>query len=281
MTMMSRILRLSLLLSGLFAAVISVSAQSNRKPSQPWMNPSVSADERADLVLKEMTVDEKLPLIHGPGMVGLSPMSPLSVHSNGGAGYVVGVPRLGIPDIQISDAAYGVRNSGENGRYSTALPANIAGAASWDPEAAYAYGGLIGRELRAQGYNMSLGGGVNLARELRNGRNFEYMGEDPILAGTMVVQLMKGEQAEHVIGDIKHYAVNDQESGRNAVNVHIDKRSMRETDLLAFEIAIRDAEPSAVMCSSNRGNGDFACENSYLLSEVLKKDWHFPGFVLS
>jgi beta-glucosidase len=281
MTMMSRILRTSFLLSVLSAAVVPASAQSGQKPLQPWMNPSVSPDERADLVLKEMTLEEKISLLHGTGMRGLSPMSPLSVRSNGGAGYVVGAPRLGIPDIQMSDAAYGVRSSGENGRYSTALPANIAGAASWDPEAAYAYGGLIGRELRAQGYNMSLGGGVNLARELRNGRNFEYMGEDPILAGILVGQLMKGEQAEHVLGDIKHYALNDQESGRNAVNVHIDKRSMRETDMLAFEIGIRDAQPSAVMCSYNRVNGDFACENQYLLGDVLKKDWHFPGFVLS
>ncbi len=258
------------------------SAQSSPKPpAHPWMNPALSPDDRADLVLKQMTLDEKISLLHGTGMKGLGPMSPLSVRSNGGAGYVVGVPRLGIPDIQMSDAAYGVRASGENGRYSTALPANLAGAASWDPEAAYAYGALIGRELRAQGYNMSLGGGVNLARELRNGRNFEYMGEDPILAGTMVGQLMKGEQAQHVIGDIKHYALNDQESGRNAVNVHIDKRSMRETDLLAFEIALRDSDAAAVMCSYNRVNGDYACENKYLLTDVLKKDWHFPGFVLS
>src|SRR5450432_88866 len=286
MTMTSRTFRLSAFALALFSFVIPAVGQSSSKsarskPSQPWMNPALSADERADLVLKEMTLDEKISLLHGTGMEGLSPMSPLAIRSNGGAGYVVGVPRLGVPDIQMTDAAYGVRESGKNGRYSTALPSNIAGAASWDPEAAYAYGGLIGRELRAQGYNMTLGGGVNIARELRNGRNFEYMGEDPILAGTMVGQLMKGEQAEHVIGDIKHYAVNDQESGRNAVNVHIDKRSMRETDLLAFEIAIRDAQPSAVMCSYNRLNGDFACENQYLLSEVLKKDWHFPGFVLS
>src|SRR6267142_3345346 len=261
MTMTSRILGIVVGLSALFAAA-PISAQSNQKSAMPWMNSTLSPDERADLVLKEMTLDEKISLLHGTGMVGLSPMSPLSIHSNGGAGYVLGVPRLGIPDIQISDAAYGVRESGKNGRYSTALPANIAGAASWDPEAAYAYGGLIGRELRAQGYNMTLGGGVNIARELRNGRNFEYMGEDPILAGTMVGQLMKGEQAEHVLGDIKHYALNDQESGRNAVNVHIDKRSMRETDLLAFEIGIREAHPSAVRCSYNRVNGDFACENS-------------------
>jgi beta-glucosidase len=194
---------------------------------------------------------------------------------------VVGIPRLGIPAMQISDAAYGVRSSGENGRYSTALPSNLGAAASWDPDAAFAYGALIGRELRDQGYNMSLGGGVNIARELRNGRNFEYMGEDPILAGTMVGSLIRGTQAQHVIGDIKHYALNDQESGRNAVNVNIDKRSMRESDLLAFEIGVHEGNPGGVMCSYNRVNGVYACENPYLLTDVLKKDWNFKGFVLS
>jgi beta-glucosidase len=245
------------------------------------MNTSLSPDERATLVAKEMTLDEKISLLHGTGMQGLGPMSPLSVNSNGGAGYVVGVPRLGIPALQVSDAAYGVRSSGENGRYSTALPADLAGAASWDLDAAYEYGALIARELRAQGYNMSLGGGVNLARDPRDGRTFEYMGEDPILAGKMVGQVMRGEQAQHVIGDIKHYAMNDQESGRNAVNVNIDKRSMRESDLLAFEIGLRGSDTGAVMCSYNRVNGDYACENKYLLTDVLKKDWNFKGFVVS
>ena len=249
--------------------------------SRPWMNTSLSPDERAALVLKQLTLDEKISLLHGTGMTGLSPMSPLAVHSNGGAGYVVGVPRLGIPDIQMSDAAYGVRNSGENGRYSTALPSDLAGAATWDPKAAEEYGALIGRELRAQGYNMSLGGGVNLTREPRNGRTFEYMGEDPILAGTMVGHVIQGTQAQHVLGDIKHYAVNDQESGRNAVNVNIGERAMRETDLLAFEIGVRVGNPSAVMCSYNRVNGNYACENKHLLTDVLKKDWKFPGFVVS
>ena len=249
--------------------------------SRPWMNSSLSPDERAVLVLKEMTLDEKISLLHGTGMSDLSPVSPLAVHSNGGAGYVVGVPRLGIPDIQMSDAAYGVRNSGENGRYSTALPSDLAGAATWDPKAAEEYGSLIGRELRAQGYNMSLGGGVNLTREPRNGRTFEYMGEDPILAGTMVGHVIQGTQAQHVLGDIKHYAVNDQESGRNAVNVNIGERAMRETDLLAFEIGVRVGNPSAVMCSYNRVNGNYACENKHLLTDVLKKDWKFPGFVVS
>ena len=268
----------------LYSAMLPASAQvasEHTPPAAPWMNTSLSPDERAALVVKEMTLDEKISLLHGTGMVGLSPMSPLAVKSNGGAGYVVAIPRLGIPAIQMSDAAYGVRNSGENGRYSTALPDDLAGAASWDLDAAYEYGALIARELRAQGYNMSLGGGVNLAREPRNGRTFEYMGEDPILAGKMVGQVMKGEQAQHVIGDIKHYAMNDQESGRNAVNVNIDKRSMRESDLLAFEIGLRESDAAAVMCAYNRVNGDYACENKYLLTDVLKKDWNFKGFIVS
>ena len=262
---------------------LSVSAQrpSHETVKHPWSNASLTPDERANMVIKEMTLDEKITLLHGTGMEGLGPMSPLSSGSNGGAGYVVGIPRLGIPGIQMSDAAYGVRSSGKNGRYSTALPCNLAAAASWNPHAAYEYGALIGRELRAQGYNMSLGGGVDLTREPRNGRNFEYLGEDPILAGTLVGELIKGTQDQHVLGDIKHYALNDQESGRNAVNVNIDERSMRETDLLAFQIGIRDGVPAGVMCSYNRVNGDYACENKHLLTDILENDWKFPNFILS
>lgn len=252
------------------------------QPSPPWMDAHLSPDERADMVLKEMTLDEKLNLLHGNGMPGWQGKTfPNAYLSNGGAGFVLGVPRLGIPIIQMSDAAYGVRMSGENGRYSTALPSNLAAASSWDTQAACYYGSLIGRELRAQGYNMTLGGGVNITREPRDGRTFEYQGEDPILAGTLVGNRIKCEQAEYVIGDIKHYAVNDQENGRNEVNSVIDKRAMRESDLLAFEIGIEVGDPAAVMCSYNAVNGDFACENKYLLTEVLKKDWKFKGFVLS
>jgi beta-glucosidase len=258
----------------------SAVAQSGGK-NHPWMNPNLSPDERASMVVKEMTLDEKITLLHGTGMAGLSPLSPLIIHSNGGAGYVPGIERLGIPAIQMSDAAYGIRSSGENGRYSTALPADIAGAATWDLEGGYAYGALIGRELRAQGYNMTLGGGCNLTREPRNGRTFEYLGEDPVLAGKMVGSVMKGLQAQHVIGDIKHYALNDQESGRNAVNITIDKRSARESDLLAFEIGLQEGDVAAVMCSYNRLNGDYACENKYLLNDLLKQDWKFKGFVLT
>ncbi|WP_254062431.1 glycoside hydrolase family 3 protein [Acidobacterium sp. S8] len=250
--------------------------------NQPWMNKSLSPDERAELVLKQMTLDEKIDLLHGNGMPHTPNWQmPLTSQANGGAGMTVGPERLGIPNIYMSDAAYGVRSSGENGRYSTALPSNLGAASSWNPQAACSFGQVIGSELRAQGYNMTLGGGVNLTREPRNGRSFEYMGEDPLLAGTLVGNLMKCEQAEHVIGDIKHYAINDQETGRNIVNATISHRAMQESDLLAFHIGIQIADPGAVMCSYNRINGDYACENKYTLTTVLKDQWKFPGFVVS
>jgi len=273
-------IQLSLILLLILLFISACTAQTSGK-THAWMNTNLSPDERASLVVKAMTLDEKVQLLHGTGMEGLSPMSPLAVHSNGGAGYVVEIPRLSIPAIQMSDAAYGVRMSADNGRYSTALPSCVGGAASWDLQGGFEYGALIGRELRAQGYNMSLGGGVNLTREPRNGRTFEYMGEDPVLAGKMVASVIKGVQAQHVLGDIKHFALNDQESGRNSVNVTIDKRAARESDLLAFEIGIEESDPAGVMCSYNRVNGDYACENKYLLTDLLKNDWKFKGFVLT
>jgi beta-glucosidase len=256
-------------------------SQAAAKPAGPWMDTSLSPDARAALVLKELTLDEKITLIHGEGLAGMTPIGKRRGESNGGVGFTAGIPRLGIAGIDMSDAAYGVRSSGENGRYSTALPANVGAAASWDVDAAYEYGKLIGTELRAQGFNMSLGGGADITREPRNGRTFEYLGEDPVLAGTLVGKLIQGTQSQHVIGDIKHYAFNDQESGRTSVNIHIDERAGRESDLLAFEIGIAEGQPAAVMCSYNRINGDYACENKYLLTTVVKKDWKFPGFVIS
>jgi beta-glucosidase len=267
-------------------AVIGIISGASSLPAQhtdrPWMNPKLSPEERAELVLKQMTLDEKLAILHGNGMAN-NPMwtMPLTPLTNGGAGYVEGIKRLGIPPLVISDAANGVRDSGVNGRYATAMPSNVGAASGWDPESACAYGEVIGRDLRAQGFNMTLGGGVNLTREPRNGRTFEYAGEDPLLAGTLDGNMMKCEQAQHVVGDIKHYALNDQETGRNFVNSIISKRAMQESDLLAFHIAISIANPGAVMCSYNRINGDFGCENSYTLRDVLKRDWGFEGFVIS
>lgn len=280
MSKTSNLIRTCIFVIGVLPAAYAQTPAKNEP--QPWMDSSLSPDVRADLVLKLLTLDEKISLLHGNGMAH-TPFwqMPLTHLSNGGAGYVEGISRLGIPPLFISDAAYGVRSSGENGRYSTALPSNIALAATWDPKAAHEYGALIGRELRAQGYNMSLGGGVCLTREPRNGRTFEYLGEDPILAGTMVGHLAKGTQSQHVVGDMKHYALNDQETGRNIVNAVISKRALQETDLFAFKIGLQISDAGAVMCSYNRVNGDYACENRYLLNDTLKRDWGFKGFVIS
>lgn len=265
----------------LASSCVAQSSPSQPEAPKPWMNRALPPEQRAALVLEQMTLDEKISLLHGQGMPDWGRPMQHPELGNGGAGFVMGVPRLGIPIIQMSDAAYGVRDSAQNGRYSTALPSNLASAASWNPEIGCRYGALIGRELRAQGYNMSLGGGVNLTREPRDGRTFEYMGEDPLLAGIMVGNRIRCEQAEHVISDIKHYALNDQESGRDVVDVHIGERAMRETDLLAFQIGITAGQPGAVMCSYNAVNGDYACENKHLLTDILKHDWKFNGFVVS
>ncbi|HWU40212.1 MAG TPA: glycoside hydrolase family 3 N-terminal domain-containing protein, partial [Candidatus Acidoferrum sp.] len=232
----------------------------DQTPKGPWMDKNLSPDQRADLVIEQMTLDEKISLLHGTGFGFPRPgrPAPPPTRSLGGAGFIPGIERLGIPDLQMADAAVGVARGARHSRYSTALPSATAEAASWDLKLAYEYGALIGKELRDQGFNMSLGGGVNITREPRNGRNFEYKGEDPILAGTLVGQEIKGLQAQGVIGDIKHYAINDQETGRNIGNVILDKRSMRETDLLAFEIGVRDSGVGAVMCAYNKINGDFA-----------------------
>ncbi|MGC2162303.1 MAG: glycoside hydrolase family 3 C-terminal domain-containing protein [Silvibacterium sp.] len=247
----------------------------------PWDNKSLSPDQRADMVQKQMTLDEKIQLVHGTGWGALIPGNPILPGANWGASYVPGIPRLGIPDINMQDSAVGIRLSALMGRYSTLLPSALGAASSWNPKSAQLYGDVIGRELRAQGFNMSIGGGVDITREPRNGRNFEYAGEDPLLAGTITGNLMAGLQAEHIMGDIKHYAFNDQETGRNIYSANIGKRAARESDLLAFEIAIGIAKPAGVMCAYNRVNSVYSCENSWLLNDVLKKDFHFQGWVLS
>jgi beta-glucosidase len=246
-----------------------------------WNDKTLSPDTRADLVMHEMTMAEKFQLVHGTGWGVLKAGSLVPAASNHGAGYMPGIPRLGIPDINLADSAVGVRMAALDGHYATLLPSVMALASSFDLDAAHLYGEVLGRELRAMGFNMSIGGGMDLTREPRNGRNFEYASEDPILAGNIVGQLATGVQSQHIMGDIKHYAFNDQETGRNVVNVVMDKRTMRETDLFAFEIAIKMSKPAGVMCSYNKVNGDWACENDYLLNQVLKKDFGFKGWVLS
>jgi len=277
--------------AALFIATLSAPAQNAPGPkpdNRPWMNRSLSPDQRADLVMKEMTFDEKMNFVHGTGWNGLRPDAEIPKGSLGGAGYVQGVPRLGIPGINQADSAVGVRLAAQGSHYATLLPSVLGAACTWDKDALFLYGSVLGRELRDMGYNMSIGGGVDLARDPRNGRNFEYAGEDPVLAGTMVGELASGVQANQVMGDIKHYAFNDQETGRTIVNVKIDQRAARESDLLAFQIAIGMAHPAGVMCSYNKDTiappdttADWSCENDYLLNQVLKKDFGFQGFVLS
>jgi beta-glucosidase len=233
------------------------------------------------MVIRQLTLDEKIQLVHGIGWGPLMPGRPVPPDNNGGAGEVIGIPRLGIPSLQQADSAVGIRMAAQQSRYATLLPSVLAAASSWDPEAAHLYGDVIGRELRAQGYHQSIGGGVNLARDPRNGRSFEYAGEDPLLAGVTVGHVIRGVQDNRIMGDIKHFAFNDQETGRTVVDVRISKKAARESDLLAFELGIRIGQPSSVMCSYNKVMGDWACENDWLLNHVLKGAWHFPGFVVS
>ncbi len=250
-------------------------------PAPEWMNPALPPEQRAHLVVQAMTLDEKIQLVHGDGWGVLRGGDYVAPTHNGGAGFVPGIPRLHIPDINLADSAVGVRMAARESRYATLLPSVLALAATWDPDAAFLYGAVIGRELRDQGYNMSIGGGMDLMREPRNGRNFEYAGEDPLLSGTQVGNLIRGVQSNQIVGDMKHYAFNDQETYRNTIDVLLNRRAMRETDLLAFQIANDIGHPLAVMCSYNRVQGDYACENDYLLNQVLKREFGFKGFVLS
>ena len=272
----------ALLAFALATGAVHISAQGSAPtPPRPWSDTALSPDQRADLVIKELTLEEKIQLVHGIGWGPLQEGAPVPPDNNGGAGEVLGIPRLGIPSLQQADSAVGVRMAAPESRYATLLPSVLGSAATWDPDAAHLYGDVIGRELRAQGYNQSIGGGVNLARDPRNGRLFEYPGEDPVLAGTTVGNLIAGVESNGVMGDIKHFAMNDQETGRTVVDVQASHKAMHESDLLAFEIGIRIGKPSSVMCSYNKVNGDWSCENDYLLNTVLKGEWKYPGFVVS
>ena len=274
------------------AASFAVAAQAPARPDRPWLNPSLPPEARAREAVSAMTLDEKLRLVFGysdQAMTDLAKVpdavvSPELKHYvvthqvKGSAGFVPGVPRLGIPDQTQTDASIGVRNSFIP---STALPSSLATAASFDPEVPRAGGAMIGAEARATGHNTMLSGGVNLAREPRNGRNFEYTGEDPLLAGPMAGALIDGIQSNHIVSTMKHFAVNDQETERTSLDVTISAEAMRQSDLLAFELALEKGRPGSVMCSYNLINGRWGCENDYLLNTVLKHDWGFKGFVMS
>lgn len=239
-----------------------------------------SIDQRASKLVDQMTMDEQLELVKGVFPAFEKNVPPDAII---GAGYIPGNARLGIPALKESDAGMGVANllNKRTNDVATSLPSGLAVAASWDPMIAYAGGQMIGSEARAKGFNVLLAGAVNLVRDPRTGRNFEYAGEDPLLAGVIAGNVISGVQSNHIISTVKHYALNDQETGRNVLNAKIDEASFRESDLLAFELAIETGHPGAVMCGYNRINGDYACENAFLLNHVLKHDWKYSGWVMS
>ena len=198
------------------------------------------------------------------------------------AGYVPGIPRLGVPALQMSDAGLGVTNPGYRpGDTATALPAGLALAASFNPTLARAAGEAIGREARSRGFNVQLAGAMNLARDPRNGRNFEYLSEDPLLTATIAAESVNGTQGQGVISTVKHYSLNCNETNRHWLDAVIDPDAHRESDLLAFEIAIERSRPGAVMTAYNKVNGDYASRNQVLNNDVLKGAWGYRGWVMS
>jgi len=241
--------------------------------------------ERAAQMVAQLTREEKLTLVKGY-FGGDFPPTEYVAHPDaidGSAGFVPGIPRLGIPPQWETDAGLGVASQGtaKIKRPRTALPSGLATAATWDVELANQGGRMIGSEARADGFNVMLGGSVNLLREPRNGRNFEYAGEDPLLAGRMVGAQIAGVQANGIISTIKHYAVNDQETERGVANFLLEEDDLRMSDLLAFQFAFESGNPGSVMCAYNKLNGDYACENRFLLTQVLREEWDWPGYVMS
>lgn len=255
-----------------------------------------AADDRAVAIVDAMTLDEQMSLtksVSGGSLLDLGiPLPPFIPEAMrqpkpegaiGTAGFVPAVERVGFPALHLGDASLGVADIGylRPGQQSTALPATLSLAATFDPAMAREAGRLIGAEAFAKGINVMLAGGVNLARELRNGRNFEYLGEDPLLAGVLVGEQIAGIQDRHVASTIKHFTLNPQESGRFVYDARIDEAALRESDLLAFEIGIKRGRPASVMCAYNKVGGTYACENAHLMRDVLKGDWAYPGWVMS
>lgn len=272
----------ALLSAAALSALTSTSvAQEARSTAAKPAVPAKQARARADAIVAKLTLDEKILLVHGlfPPMAGGKTREDLIPS----AGHIDGVPRVGIPIVRESDASLGVANQVEQrkGDVATALPSSLATAASFDPEIARAGGAMIGAEARAKRFNVLLAGGVNLTRDPWGGRNFEYLGEDPLLAGELGGAHIAGVQSNRIVSTIKHFALNAQETGRMVLDAQIDEAALRESDLLAFQIAIEKGKPGSVMAAYNKVNGHWASENDFLLNRVLKRDWNYPGWVMS
>lgn len=199
------------------------------------------------------------------------------------AGYTPGIPRLGIPNLQSTDASMGITNPGyrPNDPGATAMPSSILVGASFNPKLAYRAGIAIAKEARMRGFNVLLAGGINLIRDARNGRNYEYYSEDPWATAVFGAAAVNGIQSQNVISTLKHYSLNSNETNRHWLNAIIDPSAHRESDLLAFQIAIEKSKPGSIMGGYNMINGEYASGNSYLLNDLLKRDWKYKGWVMS
>jgi beta-glucosidase len=245
-----------------------------------------SPDERARRTEEQMTDEERFSLLIS--VMGANSMLPVrdkripeGVPMS--AGYTPDVSRLGIPALQSTDASLGITNPGyrPDDKGATALPASILVGSSFNPALAREAGVVLGREARARGFNVVLGGGINLQRDVRNGRNFEYYSEDPLLTAVLGAEAVNGTQGEGVISTLKHYSLNSNETNRRWLDAIIDPAAHRESDLLAFQIAIERSRPGSIMSSYNKINGDYAGGNRHLLNEVLKGAWGYKGWVMS
>jgi beta-glucosidase len=245
-----------------------------------------SPDERARQTEQQMTDDERFSMlisIAGPNTI--SPVRDKRIPEGTvmSAGYTPGVQRLGVPALQSSDASLGITNQGyrADDKGATALPASVAIGASFNPALARAGGVLIGQEARLRGFNTMLAGGINLHRDPRNGRNFEYYSEDPLLTAILGAEAVNGIQSQSIISTLKHYSLNSNETNRHMIDAIIDPAAHRESDLLAFQIAIERSQPGSIMSAYNKINGQYAGGNDHLLNEVLKGAWGYEGWVMS
>lgn len=236
----------------------------------PWMDVAKTPAQRASELVSAMTLDEKISLVHGA--------EPAMLEYYGAAGHVAAIPRLCMPDLVLNDAGAGVGDGQVN---TTAFPAGIAQAASWDRPLQRRFGEALGWEAWHKGINVMLAPGVNIARVPMNGRNFEYAGEDPYLAGQTAVEVVRGIQSQNVVATVKHLAANNQEIERMTGSSDIDERTLHEIYLPAFEAAVKQGDVGSVMCSYNKVNGVHGCEHPELLTDVLKKQFGFAGFVMS
>ena len=239
--------------------------------TRAWMDRTLAPGRRAELLVAAMTLDEKIEQIH---------MMDVPEHPR----EVPGIARLGVPVFKITNgpagAGPGDAPKGTPQR-ATALPAAIALAASWDPDAARTFGHVAAREVADRGEHLLEAPGMNIARVPRNGRNFEYYGEDPWLASRLAAAEIQGIQGEGVIAEAKHYAANNQETNRKTIDETIDERTLREIYLPAFEASVTEGEAGAIMCAYPSVNGQFGCENVHLLRDILRGEWRFRGFVQS